>query len=42
MANRQFLDLVRRLLTFEPAQRITVRDALNHPYFTVPIPEDIC
>ncbi|OBZ72301.1 Dual specificity protein kinase lkh1 [Grifola frondosa] len=39
--NRQFLDLVRRLLTFDPAQRITVRDALNHPYFTLQIPNEL-
>lgn len=35
--NKQFVDLVRRLLAFDPAQRITVRDALNHPYLTLPI-----
>lgn len=39
--NRQFLDLVRRLLTFDPAQRITVREALNHPYFSLTIPQEI-
>lgn len=38
--NRQFLDLVRRLLTFDPQQRITVRDALAHPYFSLHIPEE--
>ncbi|KAI0806323.1 CMGC/CLK protein kinase [Irpex lacteus] len=38
--NRHFLDLVRRLLIFDPAQRITVKDALNHPYFSLRIPED--
>ncbi|KIJ52597.1 hypothetical protein M422DRAFT_58711 [Sphaerobolus stellatus SS14] len=32
--NRHFLDLVRKLLTFDPAQRITVADALRHPYFS--------
>ncbi|TFY75591.1 hypothetical protein EWM64_g8420 [Hericium alpestre] len=31
--NRQFLDLVRKLLAFDPAQRITVKEALQHPYF---------
>ncbi|KII89775.1 hypothetical protein PLICRDRAFT_108206 [Plicaturopsis crispa FD-325 SS-3] len=41
LANRQFLDLVRKLLAFDPAQRITVKDALNHPYFTVNIPNEI-
>ena len=39
-ANRHFLDLVRRLLTFDPAQRITVREALHHPYFTTLVPEE--
>ncbi|KAJ3554152.1 hypothetical protein NP233_g12483 [Leucocoprinus birnbaumii] len=39
--NRQFLDLVRRLLAFDPAQRSTVREALNHPYFALTIPEEI-
>ncbi|TFK40262.1 CMGC/CLK protein kinase [Crucibulum laeve] len=39
--NRQFLNLVQKLLTFDPAQRITVRDALNHPYFQLSIPEEI-
>ncbi|KAI6039818.1 kinase-like domain-containing protein [Pisolithus marmoratus] len=39
--NRQFLDLVRRLLAFDPAQRITVRDALHHPYFSLHIPEEL-
>lgn len=41
MLNRQFLDLVRRLLTFDPAQRISVREALNHPYFTLQIGNEI-
>ncbi|GLB40484.1 putative serine/Threonine protein kinases, catalytic domain [Lyophyllum shimeji] len=39
--NRQFLNLVQRLLCFDPAQRITVREALNHPYFSLSIPEEI-
>lgn len=39
--NRQFLDLVRRLLAFDPAQRITVREALHHPYFSLQIPEEL-
>ncbi|KAH9856513.1 CMGC/CLK protein kinase [Lenzites betulinus] len=38
--NRSFLDLVKRLLTFDPAQRITVREALNHQYFSLPIPDE--
>ncbi|KZT29907.1 CMGC/CLK protein kinase [Neolentinus lepideus HHB14362 ss-1] len=39
--NKHFLDLVRKLLTFDPAQRITVREALNHPYFSVPIVNEL-
>ncbi|KAI9060983.1 CMGC/CLK protein kinase [Trametes sanguinea] len=38
--NRQFLDLVKKLLTFDPAQRITVKEALNHPYFSLQIPNE--
>ncbi|KAF9048535.1 CMGC CLK protein kinase [Panaeolus papilionaceus] len=39
--NRSFLDLVRKLLCFDPAQRITVREALQHPYFSLDIPPEI-
>jgi dual-specificity kinase len=39
--NRTFLDLVRRLLEFDPNKRISVRDALQHPYFSLSIPEEI-
>ncbi|TFK72959.1 CMGC/CLK protein kinase [Pluteus cervinus] len=39
--NRQFLNLVQKLLTFDPAQRISVREALNHPYFSMTIPNEI-
>ncbi|KXN91697.1 Dual specificity protein kinase lkh1 [Leucoagaricus sp. SymC.cos] len=38
--NQQFLHLVQRLLAFDPAQRITVRDALNHPFFSLSMPEE--
>ncbi|KAA1467312.1 kinase-like protein [Dentipellis sp. KUC8613] len=41
MINRQFLDLVRKLLAFDPAQRITVKEALNHPYFSQTVPVEI-
>ena len=30
---REFVSLLRRLLEFDPAKRITVEDALKHPYF---------
>jgi len=40
--NAQFLDLVQKLLAFDPSQRITVREALNHPYFRLHVPmEDV-
>ena len=40
VVNKHFLDLVRKLLTFDPTQRITVREALNHPYFQLSIPDE--
>jgi dual-specificity kinase len=39
--NREFLDLVRKLLAFDPAIRLTVREALHHPYFSISIPPEI-
>ncbi|KAJ3412249.1 dual specificity protein kinase kns1 [Chytridiales sp. JEL 0842] len=30
-----FLDLVKRLLTYDPKERITAREALQHPFFRV-------
>ncbi|KAH9945287.1 CMGC/CLK protein kinase [Epithele typhae] len=38
--NRSFLDLVKKLLTFDPAQRISVKEALAHPYFSLPVPHE--
>lgn len=34
-ANPQALDLLARLLTFDPSKRITCEEALNHPYLSV-------
>jgi dual-specificity kinase len=39
-SSKAFLDLVKQLLMFDPAQRITVRDALSHPYFVREQPID--
>ena len=35
------LDLAERLLTFDPSQRITAEEALNHEYFTKDLPDGI-
>ncbi|TEB34629.1 CMGC/CLK protein kinase [Coprinellus micaceus] len=40
-ANKLFLNLVQKLLAFDPAQRISVREALAHPYFSLTIPEEV-
>ncbi|KAJ3771806.1 hypothetical protein FB446DRAFT_802693 [Lentinula raphanica] len=39
--NRQFLNLVQKPLAFDPSQRITVAEALKHPYFSLKIPPEI-
>ncbi|KAF8181537.1 kinase-like domain-containing protein [Pholiota molesta] len=36
--NQELLDVVQKLLAFDPAQRITVREVLQHPYFALNIP----
>ncbi|CAG8772786.1 3970_t:CDS:2, partial [Racocetra persica] len=44
-ANTLAIDLLERLLTFDPAQRITVEEALEHPYLAVwhePNDEPVC
>lgn len=38
--NKHFLNLVQKLLSFDPAQRITVKEALDHPYFALKIPPE--
>ncbi len=39
--DRYFLDLVSKLLAFDPAERITVRNALAHSYFSLDIPAKV-
>jgi len=34
-AHSASVDLLEKMLTYEPAQRISAREALNHPYFSV-------
>ncbi|KAF0523953.1 mitogen-activated protein kinase spm1 [Gigaspora margarita] len=44
-ANALAIDLLERLLTFDPAKRITVEEALDHPYLAVwhePNDEPVC
>ncbi|OCH95442.1 CMGC CLK protein kinase [Obba rivulosa] len=39
--NKAFLDLVKKLLTFDPRDRITVKEALKHEYFSFPVPPEL-
>lgn len=32
--HRQLFDLIARMLEYEPSQRITLREALKHPFFS--------
>ena len=44
-ANPQALDLLERMLAFDPAKRITVNEALEHPYLSIwhdPVDEPVC
>jgi dual-specificity kinase len=40
-SSKSFFELVKQLLAFDPAQRISVREALSHPYFTRDIPMNV-
>ena len=33
LINDDVLDLLNKMLTFDPSERIKAKDALNHPYF---------
>lgn len=37
-----FIDLVARLLKVDPKERITAKEALQHPFFTGPTSSDVC
>lgn len=44
-ANPQALDLLEKMLTFDPQRRITVEEALEHPYLSIwhdPADEPVC
>jgi dual-specificity kinase len=37
----QFLDLLHKIFIYDPARRITAKEALKHPWFKmVPLPDD--
>lgn len=38
--NKQFLDLLRRIFVYDPKQRITAKQALQHPWFKESIVDD--
>ncbi|WEW54608.1 serine threonine protein kinase CMGC group [Emydomyces testavorans] len=38
--NKQFLDLLRRIFVYDPAARISAKDALKHPWFKESIVDD--
>lgn len=38
--NVQFLDLLRRIFIYNPAKRITAKEALSHPWFSEALQDD--
>ncbi|KAI8799819.1 kinase-like domain-containing protein [Cladochytrium replicatum] len=38
--SKLFVDLVERMLVYDPTLRITAKDALAHPFFKIAMPED--
>lgn len=38
--NTQLLDLLKKLLTFDPKDRITAKEALDHPWFSEALQDD--
>jgi dual-specificity kinase len=38
--NAYLLDLLKKMLVYEPSQRISAREALRHPFFHVLLEED--
>lgn len=40
MHNTYLIDLLKKMLVYEPSQRISARDALRHPFFHMVYDED--
>ncbi|GAA98639.1 uncharacterized protein L969DRAFT_95135 [Mixia osmundae IAM 14324] len=40
IVNHRFLDLLEKLLTWDPKERLTIREALTHPYFALKIDDE--
>ena len=38
--NKQFLDLLRKIFVYDPKNRITAKEALQHPWFKESIVDD--
>jgi dual-specificity kinase len=38
--NRQFLDLLKKIFVYDPAKRITAKQALRHPWFKETLQDD--